>query len=269
MASHFSSLGFKVTNQEDFTNYLKQAYENGENIKTDLGTYIKWEVGNGIELWGQLDVDNNAIGLNPHFTGNSSIKIRIQNKIKRDNDTILEGAFYCWADPDETGEDGAYPFIVDLPNIEIYNLNIPQVVIAQITGFAHELSAYRNDDEFDNAQTSMPKFATESFIPAGLFDPNGNNSTPQQSMAIFTGHVIDTSKIINPITGQEFIWIKVSTLGGEYDIVADPQLIEDEISIGGVVSGMFWLSGKVIGDYLEKRTRKEKFSLRKLFRINK
>lgn len=269
MASHFSSLGFKVTNQEDFTNYLKQAYENGENIKTELGTYIKWEVGKGIELWGQLDVDNNAIGLNPHFTGNSSIKIRVQNKIKRDNDTILDGAFYCWADPEETGEDGLYPFVIDLPNIEIYNINIPQIVKAQITGFAHELSTYRNDEEYDKDQKSTPKFATESFIPTGLFDKNENNDSPQQSMAIFTGHVIDTCKITNPITGLEFIWIKVKTLGGEYDIVADPQLIDEEIVIDGVVSGLFWLSGKIIGDYLEKCISKEKFSFRKFFNIKR
>lgn len=267
MASHFSSIGFKVTNREDFSDYFKQAYEYGEKIITDLGTYIKWEVGNGIELWGQLDVNNNAIGLNPHFTGNSSMKIRVQNRIKRDNDTILDGAFYCWADPEETGEDGVYPFVVDLPNMEIYNLNVPQIVMAQITGFAHELSAYRNDDEFDKAQASIPKFAAESFIPTGLFNTKGNDDDQQQSMAIFTGHVIDTKKIINPITNLEFLWIKITTLGGEYDIVADPQIVNEEIVIGGVVSGTFWLSGNIIGEYLEKSTSKEKFSLRKFLKL--
>lgn len=247
MANHFSSLGFDITNQEDFVNYFKQAYENGEIIETELGTYIKWEVGNGIELWGQIE-DNKAVGLNPHFTGNSSVKIRIQNKIKRENDTKLDGAFYCWADPEETGEDGAYPFVFDLPNMEIYNINIPQIVTAQITGFAHELSAYRNDEEFDIAQKTTPKFAAESFIPVGLFNPNGSDDTSEEATAMFTGHIIDTSKMINPITGLEFIWIKVATLGGEYDIVADPQIIDDEITIGGVVSGTFWLSGIILGN---------------------
>jgi hypothetical protein len=38
----------------------------------------------------------------------------------------------------------------------------------------------------------------------------------------------------------------VDTLGGEVDVVADVKLISSEPQIGGIVSGQFWLSGKII-----------------------
>jgi len=34
-------------------------------------------------------------------------------------------------------------------------------------------------------------------------------------------------------------------LGGEIDVVADVKLILSEPQIGGIVSGQFWLSGKI------------------------
>lgn len=153
MASHFSSIGLKIKDQQDFLEYFKLAYVNGEKIKTNSGTYIKWNVGNGIELWGQLDKKNSAIGLNPHFSGKSTLKIRIESMVKREDDTVLDGALYCWADPVEDEQDGIYPFILDLPDMATYgDILLPQIVTAQITGFAHEITAYKNDQDFENSQ---------------------------------------------------------------------------------------------------------------------
>lgn len=67
-------------------------------------------------------------------------------------------------------------------------------------------------------------------------------------MAILTGHVTETSRLKNPHTNVEFIYAKVNSLGGEFDIVVDPEILNGDICVNGVVSGMFWLSGRVI-DY--------------------
>lgn len=121
MASHFSSIGLNLNNQDDFSNYFNLAYKNGEKIRTKLGTYITWHIGNGVELWGQLDKNNTAIGMNPHFSGKSKIKVRVDSIVKRDNDNVLDGALYCWAEPKEN-EDGSgiYPFVFDTPDMATY-----------------------------------------------------------------------------------------------------------------------------------------------------
>jgi hypothetical protein len=50
----------------------------------------------------------------------------------------------------------------------------------------------------------------------------------------------------NQRTKANFYWFLVETLGGEIDVVADPKLIASEPQLGGVVSGQFWLSGRLI-----------------------
>ena len=65
--------------------------------------------------------------------------------------------------------------------------------------------------------------------------------------AVFTGHVLETSVITNPVTGSSFCWAAVATLGGNIDVVADPILLNGLIVRGGVLTGSFWLSGVVLG----------------------
>jgi hypothetical protein len=38
----------------------------------------------------------------------------------------------------------------------------------------------------------------------------------------------------------------VRTLGGTVDMVADPESVEGEPTVGGAVQGSFWLSGRVV-----------------------
>lgn len=37
---------------------------------------------------------------------------------------------------------------------------------------------------------------------------------------------------------------EVETLGGVFDVVVDPELLPDGIPDGGVVQGVFWLTGR-------------------------
>ena len=50
----------------------------------------------------------------------------------------------------------------------------------------------------------------------------------------------------NEESGGEFLWAAVDTLGGTYDVVADPSLLEIVPPPGSVLSGTFWLSGRVL-----------------------
>lgn len=52
---------------------------------------------------------------------------------------------------------------------------------------------------------------------------------------------------------QEFCWAKVRTLGGEMDVVADPQILEGFLVKDGVVSGSFWLSGRILNSPKEEK----------------
>ena len=247
MPSHLSDIGFDLKTQEDFQQLAIKTCEAGQRYRSTDGTYIKWSPGGGIELWAQLDQDDEIIGLHPHFRGNARMRVNIVQEIKRPDSTILDAGYYGWANPsDGAAEDGDFPFVFDVPNYKLQEPPLSSVVVVQLAAFAHELESYRSIEEFDRSQTEGLAYASKSFIPSGLFTPEGGQTVPPQAYAIFAGHVLETSLIRNSATGSDFCWAHVATLGGDVDVVADPALLHDVVVKEGIVKGSFWLSGVVI-----------------------
>lgn len=244
MTTHFSAIGFSTQNQDEFRKLIIKAAEEGINTETDAGIYIQWKEKNGAELWVQVDKNNALIGLNPHYAGKAIMRVGVIKQISRARNSALDGAYYGWADPTgDVPDHGTYPFVFDLPNFLTNPLQLPTIIDVQISAFAHELQIYSDEDKFAEAGTH---FAPESFIPSGLFTPKMEAFEEPASQAIFTGKVIQHSTLTNEFTGLKYEWALVKTLGGEIDVVADPSLMSEEIHPGGIISGSFWLSGKII-----------------------
>ena len=250
MASHMSSLGFRFSTEQEFVDLAMTAATQGEPIEVGGGTYYRWTSGAGVELWAQVDEDGQIIGLNPHFSGSARMRARLIERIAREDDSPLDGAFYGWADPaeddldEDNQEDGQYPFAFDAPDFKRHDaLALPAIVSVQLAAFAQELRAFENDEAFQAGEISEAgenfKMAPESCIPSGTF------SDPPESTVIFNGHVLETAQVTNPHTQQTFWWARVRTFGGEFDVVADPEIIKGAIVVGGVIGGSAWLSGQI------------------------
>ena len=118
-------------------------------------------------------------------------------------------------------------------------------VTLQVAAFAHELTLFESEDEYD-AHLSLSeslKFAATAFIPSGLFCPE---PAPPLAHAIFTGRIEAWERRYNGATGEPFYALLVRTLGGTYDVVADPSQVEVTPTVGGIARGSFWLSGRVV-----------------------
>lgn len=247
MPSHLSDIGFQVETEKELQQLAGRAYEEGEVFETGTASYIKWAPGEGVELWLQLDRENEVVGINPHFTGSSVMRVGLTQRLVRSEARALDGAFHAWANPEgEDPETGEYPFVFDVPDYYLNDVGeLPAIAKIQLAAFAHELQSYDNDEAYAESQSDEIKFAPESFIPAGLFSPGGEETEPPEAHAIFTGHVLEASIITNPVTDVEFCWAKTKTVGGEIDVVADPALLNGLLIKGGVLSGYFWLSGRL------------------------
>ncbi|MEM7116685.1 MAG: hypothetical protein AAF614_29895 [Chloroflexota bacterium] len=214
-------------------------------IEVTSGRYYHWHDASGAELWLQVNHENELIGMNPHFAGNSHFPIGLTKRIIRPDDTALDGAIHAWANPstDEL-ESGYYPFVFDVPNLAQHpNLEIPQMAHVQISAFAHNVTLYDSLDEHENSSSDTPTFASQSFIPSGLFNLEEGSIDPPQSYAIFTGHIIQAEEKVNTLTDNTYIWSSVDTLGGIFDVVIDSALVSNLPKVGGILSGTFWLSG--------------------------
>ncbi|QDU93643.1 hypothetical protein [Lignipirellula cremea] len=248
MTSHFSAIGLPVESEEDFLALANRVAEDSEQIDVPGGSYLRWSSDSGAEIWLQLDGAEDLIGMTPHFAGESCMRAGITAPVERPDATLLDGAFLAWSDPSgDAPEAGKYPFVFDSPDARQYPaLTIPSIVSVQIAAFAHEVSIFETVEAYDASQTGELKFASKSFIPSGMFAPDGDATEPPQAFGIFTGHIIRAAKKQNELSGHSFYWALVETLGGHFDVVIDPELVEQEPKAGGVLTGFFWLSGRIL-----------------------
>jgi hypothetical protein len=249
MPGHLSTIGFAVKTEKEFAALGERVATKARAIDVTDGQYLRWSGGAGEELWLQADLDGDLIGMHPHFSGSSAVRVGLEGRVRRDEHTPLDGAFHAWADPqDDDPESGAYPFVFDSPDAAAYSeLRLPQIALAQIAAFAHSIQYSDSPAAFAAAQQAAggPRFASQSFIPSGLFLPDGAAVDPPKAQAIFTGHVVRASLLRNSLTGGRFYWALVDTLGGRFDVVVDRTLLPAVPKVGGVLSGSFWLSGRL------------------------
>jgi len=246
MPSHMSSIGFPVQTVSDFTSLARQAVQAGQAFEvTGLGRYRRWSPGAGIELWAQVNEQNEVLGLNPHFAGEARMRVGLVRRVVHPKDTPLDGAFYGWANPQSGVADrGDYPFCFTAPDYRLHaDLALPNVVSVQLAAFPNELLAFDNEKEKRSSKTWMKDMAAESCIPSGTFLPGKGPIDPTKPEIMFCGRVRETSALTNPVTGQPFSWARVRTLGGELDVVVDPAAVRGTIRKNGIVGSMCWLSG--------------------------
>jgi hypothetical protein len=265
--SNFSNIGFRVETEEAFPLLLEKAYQQSQAIKVPEGSYAVYRDASGAELWLQFNHKNECIGVNPHYKGKSSRKVCLTETINRP-ESQLDGSFHGWAEP-ETKNDpdsGVYPFVFDLPDFRtVGTIAFPRDYNIQLTAFALEISLYASEQEYEQQPDGEPKFASQSFVPSGLFaTTTGGEQGQPQAVGIFTGIIKEVERKRNAMTQDEYYWMLVDTLGGEVDVVADVALLEKEPVQGGVVQGQFWLSGQLINPPAREDKAPVNF-LRKLF----
>jgi len=228
---------------------------NATPLNTKRGTYLHWCDPSGAELWLQVDRNGELIGMNPHFSGQATMPVGLQSRTD-DTDHPLDGSFHAWANPAEgSSEDGDYPFLFDSPDAMTHlDLLVPSQATVQLAAFAHEVTFFDSEEAFDESQRDQEvKFAASSFIPSGLFSPEGEGSEAPSAMAIFTGAVLAAEKKVNAMSGNHFYWALVDTLGGRFDVVIDRTLAECAPPVGGILSGSFWLTGRLV-EYQKRKS---------------
>jgi hypothetical protein len=248
MASNFSTIGLPVASQEDLNALANRVAPLAERLTAPSGEYFRWSDLSGAEIWLQVNASNEIVGMNPHYAGRSTVPVGLTARLAAAGPSELEGSFHGWADPAGDAPDtGSYPFVFDAPDYRLHEeLSLPARKQVQIAAFAHEIAAFETVAAYEASQTGDLKYDSQSFIPTGLFTPADDPTVPPQARAIFAGHVLAADEKTNVLSGRAFYWALVETLGGAYDVVIDSSLLPGAPAVGGVISGAFWLSGRII-----------------------
>jgi hypothetical protein len=245
MPSQFSSIGFHVSSGEDLAALASQVADKAERITTKAGVYLKWAPPSGEQLWLQITHDGDAMGMNAHFAGMSSIRAGVEARVARPSHTPLDGTFLAWANPPAgSATGGDYPFAFDCPDAATHlELALPAVIAVQVAAFAQQVSLHESARAYESSPNAG---ASRSFIPSGLVSPAGEPVIPPESHALIAGHILEAAPRTNAVSGARYWWALVDTLGGTFDVVIDPALLPDQPRAGHVLSGWFWLSGRLL-----------------------
>ena len=248
MPSQFSALGFSITSGEDLAAVANRVVGEAERISTPPGEYLKWAPPSGEQLWLQVSAKGDAMGMTPHFAGKSVMRVGIEARVHRSTHTPLDGTFLAWANPPgDAATGGDYPFAFDCPDAAVHlDLPLPAVVMVQMAAFAQQVSVSASPAAFEADQRAQGvETPSRSFIPSGLIAPSGEPVTPPEPHALIAGHVLEGGVRLNALSGTPFWWALVETIGGTFDVVIDPESLPSPPAPGNVLSGWFWLSGRL------------------------
>src|SRR5687767_8122852 len=169
MPSQFSSIGFRVSSGEDLAALASQVADKAERVYSAPGEYLKWAPPSGEQLWLQISHKGDAMGMNPHFAGKSSVRVGIEARVARPAHTPLDGTFLAWANPPAgSATGGEYPFAFDCPDAARHlDLTLPAVVSAQLAAFAQQVTVYESAQAFAASPDGQAsRGASRSFIPS-------------------------------------------------------------------------------------------------------
>jgi hypothetical protein len=249
-----ASVGFHDRDVEDRYNVYVQMCEHGEIVETKSTKYLRWEVGENLELWTRVKGGQPDALYHYYYAGGARMNVALLEKMPRRDETVSDGAFFCrssacagvgWIA-------GRVPFVFDTPDFHRYDdLLLPRLAQVQLTAFASNLRAFAYEGEYLEAFPTNEKgygWNCKHFIPACLLGFRDEENELQAAVTQVSGLVLDEGIITNPVTGLDFCWAKVETIGGEVDVVCSPERLSGYLVRGGIATANCYLYGRLIED---------------------
>lgn len=151
------------------------------------------------------------------------------------------------------GGEEMYPVAIQLEDLAI-RAGVPggAVVRIELAALAETIEVFPDEDAYRASGTPM---AVRSLIPSGTFAPHGSPGGESFAVSprILMSGVVESSELrTHSLLGGSFVHLTVGSYGARYEVlVAVPDLSDGAGSVrlppaGAIVSGQFWLSGRLI-----------------------
>jgi hypothetical protein len=234
--------------------YLRMC-EHGEVVEAGGFKYLKWSVGENVELWTDVKEGKPGMLFKSFYAGAARMKVALIEKTPRRDPALSDGAFLCrgcgFAGAGYVA--GRNPFIFDAPDFHRYDgLSLPLIGSVQLTAFSFRMTGFEDEDAYEEAYPADDQgfcWDYKHFIPAFMLDEQrGEGGELQSAHAEVSGYVSDTGIITNPVTGQDFCWARLDTIGGEVDVVCAPDKLSGYLVKGGLAATSCYLYGRPAQD---------------------
>lgn len=246
MSDHFRTIGFTLE-REELESLVARAISNGAIIPARHGDYHVWTPGAGAELWVHthlVDGRRELAGANPHFNGEARTTAIVE-ALAPDAEHALEGELYAWASEGDR-EHGLYPFSASVPDFDgsLALRDVPFRTTLALASFAHDLTWWEDESAHARSRADAgDRLPITPIVPLGLF---ASGTGRARSQAIVTGTVLESETRINPATERAFRRMRVTTYGGDIDILAAPEIVEGLPPVGSIVRATCWLTARIV-----------------------
>lgn len=250
-----ASVGFYDRSGTGHFQTYQRLCEEGELVEAGSFKYLKWSVGEQVELWTRMKEDGKAEPIfQSYYAGDAHMTVALIEKTPRKDKILSDGAFLCrgcgYAGADWVA--GRNPFVFDTPDFHRYDaLSLPRVCAVHVSGVAFRLTGYENEDGYDEdfpADENGYFWDYRHFIPALMFNPRGEDNELQSAHAQVSGYVLDAGLVTNPVTGLDFCRARLETVGGEVDVVCAPDKLNGYLVKGGIAVAECYLYGRLAED---------------------
>lgn len=239
MASHFKDMGFDINSDNELLQLIQTFYEHGITIDTPVGMYRLLTIDEAIEIWLVMDddlIDDYEI----HYRTDTQTRIRFDNWTSL-NDTQAMGLAFIWNCAND--DIGDFPTNVCIPDAGRLIDISSGFFEAQIAAFAQEITLYKDATAYKASENNL---APEAFIPMGTFSIQENDDNFIQSATAIMSAVIDSyEKKINSYSGKCYYLLNTHCMGFKLDVLLSEEDVSEAITVGGIISGTFYLSGHI------------------------
>lgn len=257
MGGNFGSIGFGCESDEEMKEHLALVYTQAQEAGyTEFGPYSIWRSKTGAQVWffhaSPHRSERGLVALTPFFEGNGTHHVHVESTLQRPSYTNFEGAFYGWLHTDPDDEVAAYPIVFDAVNYGLCrNRKLPFDCRVKLVGFVRTILSFADEAAFRNAGVETAGLAPKSFVPIGLLTTTGDGDRedrpPPSSHAMINGEVIEQERLRNEQTGLDFLRLVVTSDGGDYDVLVEPDLVGGDVVRGSYISAVCWMVGRIAG----------------------
>lgn len=259
MSNHFRAVGFPFDSQRNLEAFCRGTGKFAKEwIPLEHGFYVVLGPDNGVQWFGQFDRDRQPIGGDPHYVGTARLRLRVDSIHASPLEATIVGTL-C----DAEGEPNGPPVPIEIPDYALFKDSLTvskDLTTLQVAAFAENVEFFADDAAF-RANDTYQKMSTELFIPIGTFTPDGKAVDPPQPRVLMAGRVLSVQQRTNSFSGLSFWAAQINCQGATYDVVLEPNALQSPPTVGGILAGVFYLSGQLMPD---ERLRQQPFPAQEL-----
>ncbi len=247
VADHLAALGIGSSSveerQQQVRKILKESKPHSQRAESMT---LRWHDPSGAELWIYVDQTGAMKSVQPHFAGGPKIRLEIQAIVERPEISPYDGGFLGLTQEGGSNPSlgGGFPMVFDAPDFpDVKEVFLTAKHDVELAGFAVELNVYPTEEAFREAQPELKPLGVPAFIPAGMVaQVEGDQPTAH---ALMVGRALESERVMNQLTGRDFIRIRMETPAGPMDLMVDPGMMEDLPENGYILQAGAWLSGRI------------------------